>query len=180
MRSLSLPLLCLLALSGCMRSSVPHPTLAPLLASIEQRLDLAEAVALHKWDNRQPVQAPQREQQVLASVRQAAAEYGLSAQRAEAFFSDQIEANKLAQYHLLSQWHRARQAPDRPRRDLASEVRPQLDQLQAQLLRQLADLDRQALPQCQEHLADSLIHHAPDTPRRLAMIRATAQLCQQP
>src|SRR5262249_37391658 len=101
MRATTLALTCCFALSGCPTSPSVTPTLDQLLATIDRRLDLAEAVALHKWDHQQPVQASAREHQVLASARQAAVAHHLDPARVEAFFADQIEANKLLQYHLL-------------------------------------------------------------------------------
>lgn len=170
---------CTICLFGCSAPREPDPTLSPLLDSIERRLALADAVALHKWDNRQPVQAIEREQQVLANIRRAAPTYQLDAHRAEAFFADQIEANKLVQYTLLHRWNNLRQAPDTPRRDLKADLRPQLDQLQAQLLQRLAHFDRNPPEQCDERLADALALRA-DALNRLALVRATGQLCNKP
>lgn len=178
MRTAHLALTCCLALSGCSTPPPPISNLDTLLDAIERRLDLAEAVALHKWDNGQPVQAVAREQQVLASARQAATAYPLDPARAEAFFADQIEANKLLQYHLLDTWHRARQAPALPRRDLGQDVRPALDRLQAQLLAALARFDQTAPANCPSHLADALQQRAHEPVRHLALVRASSQLCK--
>lgn len=166
-------------LLGCATPDNRNIALVRLLDSMEQRLELAEAVALHKWDQRQPVQAPQREREVLANVRQAAPDYRLSPTRAEAFFADQIEANKLLQYHYLNTWHQQRHAPETPRRDLASEIRPQLDNLQNQLLLDLARFDQQRTPLCAGQLADALAQRPTNRPRHLALVRATAQLCER-
>lgn len=111
MHPLPLALLCVIALSGCVNATPPDTTFDPLLDSIEQRLDIAQAVALHKWDRQQPVQDSPREQQVLLNVSQLAPEHGLDPARASQFFSDQIEANKLRQYHLLTQWHLLQKPP---------------------------------------------------------------------
>ncbi|MDH0646055.1 chorismate mutase [Pseudomonas sp. GD03858] len=176
----ALVLTCSLALSGCASPTSPDPALEHLLDTLEQRLDLAEAVALHKWDQRQPVQASAREAQVLASVRQAAPAHHLAPARAEAFFADQMEANKLLQYHLLDTWHLARQAPNLPRRDLGSDVRPELDRLQGQLLAALARFDQAPSTACGERLADALQQRTDDPGRHLALVRASGQLCKTP
>nr|EPB93725.1 chorismate mutase [Pseudomonas plecoglossicida NB2011] len=151
-----------------------------MLDAIEQRLNLASAVALHKWDQGQPVQATQREQQVLANVRAAAPAHGLAPQRAEAFFADQIEANKLVQYSLLSRWHRQGMAPDTPRQDLQQQIRPQLDELQAKLLVRLAAFEQQPPPACATRLAEALASRPVDNLTRSALVRATGQLCDKP
>lgn len=98
MRHFPFAAVAVLALTGCTAEAPPDTALSALLDNIERRLALAEAVALHKWDTGQPVQATLREQQVLANVRAAAPGHGLAPQRAEAFFADQMEANKLLQY----------------------------------------------------------------------------------
>lgn len=151
-----------------------------LLDSIEQRLDLAEAVALTKWDSGQPVQATAREQRVIEGARRKAALYGLSEQRVEDFFVDQIEANKLLQYSALSRWFVEGSAPVRPRMDLATEIRPRLDTLQSDLLDHLAALERNPPAQCQRMKASLIEQRKLSPPRHLAVVRASARLCDQP
>jgi chorismate mutase len=46
------------------------------------------------------------------------------------FFRAQIEANKLVQYSLLAEWHRAGKAPDHTSVNLANAIRPELDRLE--------------------------------------------------
>lgn len=180
MRPYHLAPILLLALQGCTPSGQPTGPLDPLLDSIEQRLDIAQAVALHKWDQRQPVQASTRERQVLESVRRAAPDHQLPPDRAQAFFADQMEANKLLQYSALSSWQLKQQAPATQRQDLAQQLRPRLDRLQAELLDRLALFDQARLPRCANVLARSLVLRTEDPVRHLALVRATGQLCVQP
>lgn len=158
------------------REQMPQ-ALHALLDSINQRLDLAEAVALTKWDTDQPVQAAPRERQVIDNARARAAQYGLSEQRVDDFFADQIEANKLLQYSVLARWHAEGSAPASPRMDLASEIRPRLDTLQSELLANLAALDRSRPAQCQRMKAKLIDQRKLSPPRNLALIRASARLC---
>lgn len=175
--SLALPLL--IGALGCTPAALASP-LDQLLDAVERRLQLAEDVALHKWDQRTPVHAPERERQVLERVAEEAPRHGLTPERAQAFFGDQIEANKFIQYNLLNDWHYRGDAPDTERRDLETEIRPELDALQERLLSNLAQFDRDALPDCHRQLAvaisarpgDALLHHA--------LARATGQLCPLP
>lgn len=177
MRNSLLGLFTAFTLSGCTAQSSLHPPLEQLLDAIEQRLAIAEAVALHKWDKRQPVQASAREREVLARVRRAALDLGLAPQDAEAFFADQIEANKLVQYTLLFQWHLSGQAPDSPRLDLKTVIRPKLDRLESQLLEKLAALRRQELTACSQQVALAIASR-PNLPyMKQAMIRASGHLC---
>ncbi len=171
--------------STCVRFSVFQrqcigcaPTLEPLLNSIAERLEIADQVALSKWDSKKPVEDKKREQEVIASVVAQAPSYKLAPAAAEQFFSAQIEANKLVQYTHLSDWQFQGKAPDDPRPDLVKQIRPQLDQLQTRLLQQLADFTPQRSdPQCPHWLAEAVHEPLNDPLRQLAMIRATAELC---
>lgn len=162
---------------GCRTASAEPVQLATLLNLIQRRLALTEAVALHKWDRQQPVLDGQREHLIRRSVRRAAHRQGSSPERAELFFIDQMEASKLLQYSLLQQWHVQSAAPASPRRDLASQIRPELDELQRQLLTALSSFDSTLGTQCQAELAAALERRGGGAHFKHAMIRATGNLC---
>ena len=177
---MKLPLALTLLLTSAGAFAAP-PTLEPLLNSIAERLEIADQVALSKWDSHKPVEDRKREQEVIASVVAQAPSYKLDPAAAEQFFSAQIEANKLVQYTHLSDWQLQGKAPDDPRPDLVKQIRPQLDQLQKRLLQQLADFTPQRTdPQCPQWLAAAVHEPLNDPLRQLAMIRATAELCIYP
>lgn len=167
----------LLSIQGCTPTTPADTALVQLLDSMEQRLDISEQVALSKWDSGQLVQAPQRERQVIALAQSEALRSGVDAQRAGVFFFDQIEANKLLQYSALSRWHAAGSAPQTPRIDLATQLRPQLDRLQQVLLDELAEFDRHRPEPCPSALAQAIEKRKKSPERSLALIRATAHLC---
>jgi len=175
MRALPFVLSFAITLAGC--SAPPQSEFNPLLSAIGQRLDLAYAVAVHKWDNGVPVEAPMREQEVLQQAQATAHDYGLPPERAAAFFSDQIEANKMIQYGLIDRWTALGKRPPQQARDLADELRPRLDMLQATLLFELGNLDRKPMNDCPRQLTEALNRHAGDPLRHMALVRATAQLC---
>ncbi|MGN8251950.1 gamma subclass chorismate mutase AroQ [Pseudomonas sp. SMV7] len=150
-----------------------------LLDDIEHRLASAESVALHKWDKAQPVQDNKRELQILNDVRNNAWRYQLPAERAAAFFADQIEAHKMMQYSLLNRWHSQGRSPDTSRRDLQQELRPELDALQARLLQHLASLPSDTGSACNQRLASSINERGLSPLMKQAMVRATGQLCDQ-
>jgi len=81
----------------------PPASLAPLLDSVQQRLEIAPKVALTKWDNHKPVLDAPRESEVMGAAGMLAAEYKVDAALAEQFFAAQIEASKLVQYGVLNQ-----------------------------------------------------------------------------
>ncbi|QIH05719.1 MULTISPECIES: chorismate mutase [unclassified Pseudomonas] len=175
--NLCLALACTL-LASLARADDAPASLAPLLGSIAARLDIAEQVALSKWDSHKAVEDRPREQQVIAAASALANGHGLDETTVGQFFAAQIEANKLVQYARLSTWHLQGQAPDTPRQDLAGQIRPQLDRLQERLLQQLADFSPSRTdPRCPQWLARA--NHTGDMAplRQLAMIRATAELC---
>ena len=162
-------------------ASAAPATLAPLLNSIAERLEIADQVALSKWDSHKPVEDKKREKEVIASVVAQAPSYTLAPAAVEQFFAAQIEANKLVQYTHLSDWQVQGKAPDDPRPDLVKQIRPQLDELQKRLLQQLADFTPQRTdPQCPQWLAEAVHEPLNDPLRQLAMIRATAELCVRP
>lgn len=177
MRSITLTLLLALSLSGCASSTKTKTPLDLLLDTIERRLALADGVALLKWDQNLPVQDLSREQQILAQVREAAADHDLDEQRAVGFFADQMEAGKLVQYALLNRWEREQRAPDKPRLDLKNALRPQLDNLQHQLLAGLQRFDRQRPGDCKRAVADALAERAGTALHQLALQRAAGRLC---
>ena len=155
-------------------ASAAPPTLEPLLNSIAERLEIADQVALSKWDSHKPVEDKKREQEVIASVTAQAPSYKLDPAAAEQFFAAQIEANKLVQYTHLSDWQFQGKAPDDPRPDLVQQIRPQLDALQKRLLQQLADFTPlRTDPKCPQWLAEAVHEPLNDPLRQLAMIRAT-------
>ncbi|MES3709638.1 chorismate mutase [Pseudomonas putida] len=177
MQRTTLALVITFSLLGCQASSPSEPEFQPLLTIIEQRLDLATSVAVHKWDNHLPVEAPERERQVLVGVQEMAPDYDLSPERAAAFFADQIEANKLIQYTLRDRWTMLGQRPAAAPLDLANQIRPRLDKLQATLLLELARFDRQHNQDCTQKLTHALARLTNDTLRHQALVRATTQLC---
>ncbi len=175
--NLCLALACSL-LASIARADAPPAALTPLLDSIGERLLIAEQVALSKWDSHKAVEDRPREQQVIAGATAQAPRHGLDEATVGQFFAAQIEANKLVQYAKLSAWHLQGRAPDTPRQDLAGQIRPQLDRLQARLLQQLAAFSPYRTdPRCPQWLARANQGSEAEPLRQLAMIRATAELC---
>ncbi|OLF56616.1 chorismate mutase [Pseudomonas chlororaphis] len=175
------PIKTCLALCAALLAGTAHAepaSLAPLLGSIEERLAIADQVALSKWDSHKAVEDRPREREVIAGAVAQAAEYTLDGATVEQFFAAQIEANKLVQYARLSEWTLQGQAPDAPRPDLVGQIRPQLDRLQKRLLQQLADFGPYRHdPQCPQWLARASHDGDRTALRQLALVRATAELC---
>lgn len=172
----------LLALSagGVQASTTPlaPDALQPLLATMNERLNISELVALNKWDSGKPVQDNAREAQVIANARKQAAERKLDPDDVADLIAAQIEASKLLQYSRLAQWQAAHKAPDTPRPDLNNDIRPKLDNLQNLLLKQYTDfLPYRKDPNCPQWLATERSALIKDDLHDQALIRATGELC---
>lgn len=123
-------------------SAYPQDAIDKLQALVEtsaRRLAIAEQVALTKWDNGIPVEDASREDQVIVSAAKAGQSRGLDPRAVSNFFKAQIEANKLVQYSLLSEWRRVGKAPDHRPVDLASTIRQELDEVDKQLIAELKE-----------------------------------------
>jgi chorismate mutase len=111
--------------------------LQPLVETSARRLNLAQEVAFAKWENGTAVEDPPREEHVIASAVNEGKTEGLDPAVISRFFRAQIEANKVVQSSLLSTWHRVGKAPDHQTKDLTTTIRPQLDEIQKQLIEEL-------------------------------------------
>ncbi|VVO39269.1 chorismate mutase [Pseudomonas fluorescens] len=176
---LTCALLALFAGGAQAATSAPAPdSLQPLLATMNERLNIADLVALTKWDSGKPIQDSGREAQVIASARKVAVARKLDPNDVAELVGAQIEANKLVQYGLIAQWHAAGKAPDTPRPDLAKQIRPQLDELQSRLLQHYARfVPYRTDPNCQDWLATARSGLIKDVLHGQALIRATGELC---
>jgi chorismate mutase len=111
----------------------------PLVRTSARRLAIAEQVALSKWDSGAAVEDATREAQVIQGAVTAGEARGIDAASVTKFFRAQIEANKVVQYSLLAEWRRQGSAPSHAPINLAGVIRPELDQLQAELVAELVD-----------------------------------------
>jgi chorismate mutase len=119
------------------RAQTAPDKLQPLVETSARRLSLAQEVAFSKWKTGTPVEDPPREEHVIASAVSEGKTEGLDPAVVSRFFRAQIEANKVVQSSLLATWHRVRKAPDHQAKDLATTIRPQLDEIQNQLIEEL-------------------------------------------
>ncbi|MGQ7249837.1 gamma subclass chorismate mutase AroQ [Halomonas sp. V046] len=136
-----LVLLALLLTGGCQSyshtqttaSADTRQTVDRLLGLIDERLAIAADVAMAKWNSGAPINAPEREAQILARVVQQASAAGVDSRFAEGFFQDQFDASKTIQQALHQQWTQQSRAPFDDPPDLGRDVRPQLDELTPRL-----------------------------------------------
>jgi cyclohexadienyl dehydratase len=100
---------------------------------MQDRLRLMQDVAAWKHARHAPVVDAQREQQVLEATVRQAGELGIDAASARQLFSLQIRLAVRVQESFIADWRSGAPAPAQVR-DLAGELRPQLDRIGAELL----------------------------------------------
>lgn len=156
-----------------------------LVETSAQRLAIAEQVALAKWDSETPVEDAAREAQVIASAVKTGEAMGLDRGAVSNFYRAQIEANKLVQYSLLADWLRAGRAPAHKPVNLKDTIRPELDQLETELLAELAKTKAvRASASCSTEVAKEVGKYVSANRRKLtevqaiALDRAMAETCE--
>jgi chorismate mutase len=157
----------------------------PLVKLTAQRLVIAEQVALAKWDSGRPVEDVSRETQVMLDATKKGEARGLDPASVSDFFRAQIEANKLVQYSLFAEWHRAGRAPDHKAINLAGTIRPELDQVETALIAELAvTAGIRASASCRTGIAKAVgkfvsVHRNSFSPlKAIALDRALAATCR--
>ncbi|WP_280265541.1 gamma subclass chorismate mutase AroQ [Nocardia wallacei] len=164
--------------------------LRPLVESVLERLQTADAVAAAKWATAtrtgQPpsIDDPAREAEVYDSMAAAGNDMGLPEAWVRQVFHGQIEANKTVQRGLHTRWRfDPGTAPATPP-DLSA-VRPVIDRLNGEILRRLA-AHRGELsgPGCAGRLAAAafpvLTSGRADALHQAALVRASIALCAAP
>jgi chorismate mutase len=136
-----------LLLAGCQMQPPEPPdedkaAIDRMLVLIDERLDVAPLVAQSKWNSGEPIEAPEREAQILDQVAEDAEAAGVDDAFARRFFDKQFEASKQVQRRLHHQWLQEGRSTFADPPDLAEEVRPVLDRLTPQLIEALADMQR--------------------------------------
>jgi chorismate mutase len=158
--------------------------LNPMVRTSARRLAIAEQVALSKWDSGAAVEDSSREAQVIVGAVKAGDAKGIDSASITRFFKAQIEANKVVQYSLLADWRRHGGAPAHTPIDLAGTIRPELDQLQAELVAEMASTkDIRSGGNCRVEMATAigkyLEAHRKETSQltEIALDRALSESC---
>jgi chorismate mutase len=150
-----------------------------LLDTINQRLNIANDVALSKFYSGKPVQDTAREQQVIANAESQADLYHLDKNDVRTFMTAQIEANKVVQYGRIAHWHETRHAPAQPATSQMAGIRTQLDTLQPLLMKNLAAFEAQREDSACSSWVQAEIHRqSADGVMANALKRATDGLCK--
>ncbi|WP_169816091.1 gamma subclass chorismate mutase AroQ [Nocardia miyunensis] len=157
----------------------------PLIDLLLERLNTADAVIAAKWVGARgqypAIDDPIREQQVYDSMSRAGAALGLPEDWVRQVFAGQIEANKMVQRGLLARWRLDPGSAPRTSPDLGA-VRPIIDRVNAQILRQLAQRRAELRgPNCAEQLSTGVFGvfagGRSDALHQAALVRAAASVC---
>jgi len=133
----TLAILFLIGLSGCYRPSVQvadHVVLDRLLQFMRQRLLLMHDVARWKWNQKQAIADPKREQAFLESMQARGQAHGLKDEFVRSFFRAQIEAAKQVQEDDFQRWQAKGRGPFTDVPDLSTQQRPKIDAASNELL----------------------------------------------
>jgi chorismate mutase len=110
--------------------------LDPLITMMIQRLQLSREVAWYKCRAGIPVADPAREARMLADLKSTGSHDGLSPEEVKRLFLPQIAASRRYQEELVAGWRSGIDVPRIKPLDLATEIRPRLDKLNREMLRE--------------------------------------------
>ncbi len=119
--------------------------LNPLVTLMIQRLQLSREVAWSKCRSGIPVADPAREARMLTDLKLAGAEYTLPASQVVRLFLAQIAASRRYQEELIAGWRSGIDVPKIEPLDLARDIRPRLDKVNREMLRQWVKIYREPL-----------------------------------
>lgn len=118
-------------------SSPPGNPLADLAMLAVKRINTGDEVSAAKFGTPQSIDDPVREQQVLNAVATQSSTLGINPAESTQFFRDQIEASKVVQRGLYQLWTAHPELRPTTKPDLTKKVRPELDLLTDDIMRQL-------------------------------------------
>lgn len=125
-----------LMIAPCRLTASVSDRLDPLVMLMIQRLQLSHEVAWSKCRLGKPVADPAREARMLADLKTAGAGLGLSSAEVLRLFLPQIAASCRYQEELIAGWRAGIDIPKIKPLDLATEIRPQLDTVNHEMLHQ--------------------------------------------
>jgi chorismate mutase-like protein len=130
-------MICLVAsVLPCRAMASVDGRLEPLVTLMIQRLQLSREVAWSKCRGGIPVADPAREALMLRDLKASGAGIGLTSGEVARLFLPQIAASRRYQEELIAGWRSGIDVPKVKPLDIASEIRPRLDGLNREMLRQ--------------------------------------------
>lgn len=137
MVAVRLILLCLsITAFTCRSEAAVEECLEPLVTLMIQRLQLSREVAWSKCASGIPVADPTREAAMLRDLKEVGAAMGLTAGEVSRLFIPQIAASRRYQQELIAGWRSGIDVPRIAPLDLVAVLRPRLDKVNREMLRQ--------------------------------------------
>ncbi|MEO6005052.1 MAG: gamma subclass chorismate mutase AroQ [Opitutus sp.] len=175
--------LCASQLKANARFTTDREAIDRVIELIDRRLALMPEVAAGKFRQQKPIADPAREHEVIEQSSADAEAIHLDRTAAEAFFSAQIALARAVQTQLFEDWRSRHETPPATR-DLATQIRPQLDAIGRGLLTAvyLASTALSDVPAATLHERTTRLLHHPgatqalldDLARALVAMRITA------
>ena len=157
----------------------PPAQLQPLIAAMEQRLEIANDVARSKWHSGKPVQDSERERHVIQNAESRAGEFKLAPDDTREFMTAQMEANKMVQYARIEQWRETGQSPEKPESGLTDGIRGRLDTLMPVLMQSYSAFQPYRNDaKCSGWVQSEIQRQASDPVIVTALQRAAGELCR--
>ncbi|MCF7534169.1 chorismate mutase [Pseudomonas petrae] len=157
----------------------PPAQLQPLIAAMEQRLEIANDVARSKWHSGKPVQDSERERLVIQNAESRAGEFKLAADDVHEFMTAQMEANKMVQYARIEQWRETGHSPEKPESSLTDGIRGRLDTLLPVLMQRYSAFQPyRSDAKCPGWVQSEIQRQASDPFIVTALQRAAGDLCR--
>ncbi|GAB4185275.1 MAG: hypothetical protein Tsb0015_02100 [Simkaniaceae bacterium] len=132
-----------------------------LLGLLQKRLELMNDVAKWKWNNTYPIEDLSREKAMLETVAKQAEELGLNPDQAKEIFQAQFNAAKIVQINAFEKWVEADVDLVDNAPDLNTDLRPQIDNINKEIMQQLAvvlpKLEKQDISQALKEKAAAVI-----------------------
>ncbi|MCX7868390.1 MAG: gamma subclass chorismate mutase AroQ [Terrimicrobiaceae bacterium] len=128
---------------GCATRSYEPPWNPPqasarLVELMGERLVLAQDAAWAKYREGLPVRDGRREKESLRAAESQARKMGVPASRAKSFLKAQLAASRAVQQDLIAGWKAGRELPARAPKSLERDLRPRMDQINSEMITQLA------------------------------------------
>lgn len=136
LRLLLLSFCLLITAFSCRLQADVNERLNPLVTLMIQRLQLSREVAWSKCLAGIPVADPAREARMLTELKTAGSQEGITSEDVARLFLPQIAASRRYQQELIAGWRSGIEVPKINQLDLASEIRPRIDRLNREMLRQ--------------------------------------------
>lgn len=154
-------------------ASTSAASLEPLRRLMDERLALMPDVARHKWNTGGAIDDLPREQKIIEALSAQAQLLGIPGKWAERFFRAQIEGAKQVQRAHFVRWQQSGAGKFADVPDLVTVIRPRLDALTPQLLRELAIAwPALADPAQQGRIAAAMVKLDNGTPEATATVTA--------